>query len=112
MPGTNHAAVSCPHVDILAHPGLITKEDASLAEKHNIALEITARGGHNRTNGHVARIADKTGCLLVVDSDTHQPGDLMSARDREIIASGAGIPDKILNNLLSAEENEFCHRFT
>ena len=112
MPGTNHAAVSCPHVDILAHPGLITMEDASLAEKHNIALEITARGGHNRTNGHVARIADKTGCLLVVDSDTHQPGDLMSARDREIIASGAGIPDKILNNLLSAEENEFCHRFT
>lgn len=112
IPGTNNAAVSCSYVDILAHPGLITLEDASLAKKHDIALEITARGGHNRTNGHVVRVAEKTGCLLVVDSDAHQPGDLMSGRDREIIASGAGISDKILKNLLSAEENEFCLRFT
>lgn len=112
IPGTNNAAVSCSHVDILAHPGLITLKDASLAKKHDIALEITARGGHNRTNGHVVRVAEKTGCLLVVDSDAHQPGDLMSGRDREIIASGAGISDKILKNLLSAEENEFCLRFT
>jgi histidinol phosphatase-like PHP family hydrolase len=66
MPGTNHAAVSCPHVDILAHPGLITSKDATLAQKHDIALEITARGGHNRANGHVIRIAEKTGCFLVV----------------------------------------------
>src|SRR5512139_4038216 len=29
--GTNHAAVSNPEVDILAHPGLITLEDAELA---------------------------------------------------------------------------------
>ena len=112
MPGTNHAAVSCPHVDILAHPGLITGEDASLARKHNIALEITARGGHNRTNGHVVRVAEKTGCLMVVDSDAHHPGDLMSARDREIVASGAGISNELLKNLLSTEGNEFYQRFT
>jgi len=112
MPGTNHAALSCPHVDILAHPGLITEEDATLARKHNIALEITARGGHNRTNGHVARIAEKTGCLMVVDSDAHHPGDLMSARDREIIAAGAGISSESLKSLLSTEGNEFFNRFT
>jgi len=112
MPGTNHAALSCPHVDILAHPGLITEEDATLARKHNIALEITARGGHNRTNGHVARIAEKTGCLMVVDSDAHHPGDLMSGRDREIIAAGAGISSESLKSLLSTEGNEFFNRFT
>jgi len=111
MPGTNHAAVSCSFVDILAHPGFITPEDALLAVKHNIALEITARGGHNRTNGHVARIAEKTGCLLVVDSDAHHPGDLMSTRDREIVAGGAGISDEILKSLLSIQRNEFCQRF-
>lgn len=105
MPGTNHAALSCPHVDILAHPGLITEEDATLARKHNIALEITARG-HNRTNGHVARIAEKTGCLMVVDSDAHHPGDLMSGRDREIIAAGAGISSESLKSLLY-RGNEF-----
>ena len=112
MPGTNHAAVSCPHVDILAHPGLLTEEDASLARRNNIALEITARGGHNRTNGHVVRVAEKTGCLMVVDSDAHHPGDLMSGRDREIVGSGAGITGELLKNLLSTEGNEFYHRFT
>ena len=112
MPGTNHAAVSCPHVDILAHPGLLTEEDASLARRNNIALEITARGGHNRTNGHVVRVAEKTGCLMVVDSDAHHPGDLMSGRDREIIAAGAGISSESLKSLLSTEGNEFFNRFT
>lgn len=112
MPGTNHAAVTCPFVDILAHPGFITREDASLAKKHNIALEITARGGHNRTNGHVVRVAENTGCLLVVDSDAHHPGDLMSERDREIVASGAGIYGESLKNLLTTEGNEFYQRFT
>lgn len=112
MPGTNHAAVSCPHIDILAHPGLISEEDAQLAKQHKVALEITARGGHNRTNGHVVRIADKTGCLLVVDSDAHHPGDLMSARDRVVISSGAGISNEKLELLLSTEGNEFYQRFT
>ncbi|MCK7475092.1 MAG: histidinol phosphate phosphatase domain-containing protein [Rhodopseudomonas palustris] len=55
--GTNHAACGCKYVNVLAHPGLITIEDALLAARNGIALEITSRGGHNRTNGHVARIA-------------------------------------------------------
>lgn len=111
-PGTNHAAVSSEYVDILAHPGLISTEDAVLAAKNHVALEITARGGHNRTNGHVARIAEKTGCLLTVDSDTHDPGDIMSPRDRVLIGSGAGIPDEKLESVLSIHGNEFYKRFT
>ena len=60
-PGTNHAACTCRDVNVLAHPGLITNEEARLAATNGIALEITSRGGHNRTNGHVARIARETG---------------------------------------------------
>ena len=32
--GTNRAAVNCPEVDILAHPGLITPEEAAAAKKN------------------------------------------------------------------------------
>ena len=56
-PGTNRAAVECPDVDILAHPGFLTEEEAALAAANGVALELTARGGHNITNGHVARVA-------------------------------------------------------
>src|SRR5512140_164449 len=52
-PGTNHAACTSAYVDVLAHPGLIALEDARAAADRGIALELTVRGGHNRTNGHV-----------------------------------------------------------
>ena len=99
--GTNHAACSSKYVNILAHPGLVTPEDAKLAAANGIALEITARGGHNRTNGHVARIARKTGCQLVVDSDTHAPHDIPDKRARFTIAKGAGLTDTECKKVLS-----------
>jgi len=93
-PGTNAAACACPDVDILAHPGMITEEDARVAAANNIALEITARGGHNRTNGHIVQVARTTGCRLVVNSDGHAPGDLMTADDRTAVARGAGMTEE------------------
>ena len=38
-PGTNLAAVSSDHVDILAHPGLITPEEAAIASRNGVFLE-------------------------------------------------------------------------
>ena len=90
-PGTNRAACASDSVDILAHPGLVTLEDARAAADHGIALELTGRGGHNRTNGHVARVALAAGCQLVVNSDAHAPHDLMSADARELVVRGAGL---------------------
>jgi histidinol phosphatase-like PHP family hydrolase len=90
-PGTNIAACTCPDVDLLAHPGLITPEAAREAARRGIALEITSRGGHNRTNGHVVLEGRKAGCILVVDSDAHGPGDLMDRGAREGVARGAGL---------------------
>jgi putative hydrolase len=48
--GTNLAALSSPYVDILAHPGLISLEEAHLAAKNAIFLELSARKGHSLTN--------------------------------------------------------------
>ena len=90
-PLTNLAAVECRDVDILAHPGFITEEEARIAASNGIRLEITARLGHNITNGHVAQIARSAGAKLVVDTDTHAPEDLIT-RERAIqIARGAGL---------------------
>ncbi len=91
--GTNHAAVSLD-IDILAHPGFITPEDALTAKENGICLEITSRNGHNRTNGHVARIAQETGADLIVDTDSHSPHDLINDETAFKIAMGAGLDEK------------------
>lgn len=100
-PGTNHAACSCRDVDVLAHPGLITPADAKIAAKNGVALEITSRGGHNRTNGHVMLAAKAAGCQLVVDSDAHAPGDIMDERARKLVARGAGLTGSECKRVLS-----------
>ena len=89
--GTNMAAVLNPEVDILAHPGFITLEEAQLARDNGVALEITARGSHCKTNGHVARMAQQAGALMVVNTDAHSPGDLIDMQAALQIALAAGL---------------------
>lgn len=108
-PGTNSASCSCEYVNILAHPGLITEEDARTAADTGIFLEITSRGGHNRTNGHVAWIARQTGAYLIVDSDAHGPGDLMTSRARECVARGAGLSPDETKSVLTFKADRFYH---
>jgi histidinol phosphatase-like PHP family hydrolase len=106
-PGTNFQACTCEYVDVLAHPGLITHIEAQEAAERGIFLEITARGGHNRTNGHVAKVADETGCRMVIDSDAHGPGDLMTERTREVVAMGAGLSSEASREILTLKINRF-----
>jgi histidinol phosphatase-like PHP family hydrolase len=89
-PGTNRAAIEAG-VDILAHPGFITEEEAELARDNNVCLEITSRSGHNITNGHVVRMAKLAGAKMVVDTDSHSPNDLISSQRAIDIAVGAGL---------------------
>jgi len=95
--GTNHSAVSLD-IDILAHPGFITLEDALTAKENGICLEITSRNGHNRTNGHVTRIANEVGADLIVDTDSHAPHDLINDETAFKIAMGAGLDEKGAKN--------------
>src|SRR4030066_481286 len=89
--GTYLAAVQSPYVDILAHPGLITAEEASLAAKNNIFIELTARKGHSTTNAHVASVSQKAGARLLVNSDAHDESDLLTPSLVESILSQANL---------------------
>lgn len=92
--GTNLTAVQSPHVDILAHPGLITPEEAFLAAQNSIFLELTSRQGHCLNNSHIATIAQKTAALLLVNSDAHTERDLLTTSITESIASAAGLTEQ------------------
>ncbi|OPX67945.1 MAG: hypothetical protein A4E36_01442 [Methanoregulaceae archaeon PtaB.Bin009] len=109
-PGTNSAACGCDDVDVLAHPGLITPEDALRASGHQVALEITSRGGHNRTNGHVVRVALAAGCQMVIDSDAHGPGDLLDARAKNLVGRGAGLDQGQCSRVVSLNIQEWLLR--
>src|SRR5512137_1560339 len=76
IPGTNLAALKAP-IDILAHPGLLTEEEARLAALNSIYLEVTTRKGHSLTNGHVVQVARSAKAALVLNTDSHCPQDLM-----------------------------------
>jgi putative hydrolase len=89
-PGTNRAAIAA-EVDILAHPGLITKAEAALAARNGVHLEITTRKGHSLSNGHVARMAAAAGAKLVIDTDAHEPGDLADDAYARSVLNGAGL---------------------
>jgi putative hydrolase len=90
IPGTNRAALEAG-VDVLAHPGFINEEDARLAAKKGIFLELSGRKGHSLTNGHVAKIALAAGAQLAVNADAHEPVDFMTAQRAECVGLGAGL---------------------
>jgi len=92
-PGTNRAALDAP-IDILAHPGLITEADARRAAERGIFLEITTRSGHCLTNGHVLRMARQFNAGLVLNTDSHDPRDLVGRETAWKIAAGAGMTGK------------------
>jgi len=97
--GTNASALE-EEINILAHPGLIKEEDAEKAQENGIYLEISARKGHSLTNGHVARIAEKFSCKLVINTDMHSPADIINDSTAKNIIVGAGIrnAEEVLGN--------------
>ena len=100
-PGTNMAAVSSNNVDILAHPGLITEEEASIAASNGVFLEVSGRKGHGLANGHVVKAATLAGAQLILDSDAHEPQDLMTREYAEKVAIGAGLSPEQATSLLN-----------
>lgn len=102
--GTNAVAVSTPGVDVLAHPGnKLTVEEAELARENGVFLEISARAGHMTGNSHVVEAGVEGGASFLVDSDAHQPGDLISQDKAFEVAVAAGLSKEdaiqaVLNN--------------
>lgn len=100
--GTNLAAVQSPDVDILAHPGLITKQEAGLAASNGVFVEVSARKGHSLTNGHVVKTALAAGCRMLLDSDAHDSPDLLSPESANAILLGAGLGERKSKEVLAA----------
>lgn len=92
--GTNLAAARCPEVDILAHPGAIDAAVARLAAENDVFLELSARKGHCLANGAVAAAARAAGALLLVNSDAHDPPDILTAELAGLVAAGAGLSEQ------------------
>lgn len=92
MLGTNRAALNA-NIDILAHPGLISEEEVVMAAERGIFLEISARKGHSLTNGHVAKLAKQHGAKLVLNTDAHEPSDLINDQQAKQIVLGAGLSE-------------------
>ena len=108
--GTNESALNSPDVDVLAHPGFLTTEQASLAAEKGIYLEISARNGHSLTNGHVVRIAKQAGSLLIVNSDAHGPDDLLTDSLAVEIAQGAGLISQDIPQVLAQNPHKLLGR--
>lgn len=109
-PGTNLAAVTCSDVDYLCHPGLLTEEQAEPAAANNVFLEITSRQGHCYSNGHVAATALAAGARLLIGSDAHSPGNLLSQELADRILLGAGLDQEQAEVIRTANAKAFLDR--
>ena len=108
--GTNLAAVSSDHVDILAHPGLITAEEAEIAARNGVYLEVSARRGHSAANGHVVGAAKAAGARMILDSDAHAPEDLLTREFAMKVARGSGLDLEEATSVLDAAPLDFLKK--
>jgi putative hydrolase len=109
-PGTNEAALRSSAVDVLAHPGLILLEEARLAAETGVFLEVSARKGHSFANGHVVEMARQAGATMVLDSDAHEPDDLLTPELSHKIALGAGLTEEEAHALLELNPRSLLAR--
>jgi histidinol phosphatase-like PHP family hydrolase len=105
-PGTNAAAVRSDAVDILAHPGLLSEEDATTASRTGVFLELSGALHHSYANGHVYRVARNANAAVVVDSDAHDAESLLTEQKVNAIVRGAGASasyvQRIVNDMAPA----------
>jgi histidinol phosphatase-like PHP family hydrolase len=97
-------------VDVLGHPGLLTAEEASVAAESGTFVELSGRRGHSLSNGRVVQLCMTAGARLIVDSDGHAPGDLLSDDRARRIALGAGVPEDEVDRVLLEHPRQLLER--
>ena len=108
-PGTNLAAVNCTDVDILAHPGMLTEDEALLVTANDVFIELTAKEGHSLSNGHVVRDT-QSGMMCLVNSDAHFPDQILTPDFARSVALGAGVPQEQLDRVLRQNPEKLLDR--
>ncbi|MBL7157722.1 MAG: histidinol phosphate phosphatase domain-containing protein [Candidatus Omnitrophica bacterium] len=99
LPGTNRAFIKAG-VDILAHPGLISEKDIMLAKSKGVSLEITTRRLHRKTNKRLVRLALKHKAKLVLNTDGHQPEDILNPQKRKAFLRHLGLGETDIKNIV------------
>jgi histidinol phosphatase-like PHP family hydrolase len=90
--GTNRAAFE-GGADILAHPGMLSRDDFLFAKEKGTTLEVTARKGHSLSNGYVVKWASTLGVPLTINTDAHAPSDLINMDFARRILLSAGVDE-------------------
>ncbi|MDY6834894.1 MAG: histidinol phosphate phosphatase domain-containing protein [Chloroflexota bacterium] len=110
--GTNMEAVQSADVDILAHPGILTPEEAKAASTSGVFIEISARQGHSLTNGHLAKVTKQAKNLLLLNSDAHDSNDLLTTRLAVDILRGSGIEQSVIQSILTGNAEALLRRLS
>jgi len=100
--GTNTAALNCEYVDILAHPGHLSEEDALRAKQNKIFIEITAREIHRSENPEIAKICKKFNLEMVINTDAHSADELIDYETANNVGLNAGLSE---DEVWQANEN-------
>jgi putative hydrolase len=80
-------------------------DEAELAAKNDVILEITCRKGHSLANGHVAAMAREVKATMLVNTDTHSPSDLSTMAFAHTVARGSGLtPEEVREALVTNPE--------
>lgn len=110
-PGTNKVSLTLKGiVNILAHPGKITEEEAELAAKNDIYLELSVKKVHGISNKHIADLARKTGAKLLVNTDAHKLDDLADQEKALEVAKAAGLTDEEAKKVLVDNPEELLKK--
>ena len=102
-PGTLDAALEAGP-EIIAHPGVISLEQAKAAAEGGVFLELSCRQGHCLTNGRVVRMAREAGAKLLIGTDAHAPCDLVTVGEAARIALGAGLSEEEVKGVMRNAE--------
>ena len=86
-------------------------DEARRAASKNVFLEISSRKGHCLANGHVALLARQAQAKLVIDTDTHEPADLISREYAGNVLSGAGLDVAEVRQVLEVHARELARQF-
>ncbi len=109
-PGTNLEAVKSEYTDILAHPGFLKLEEAKLAVKNGVFIEITYRSGHSLTNGVVASVGREAGAKFLINSDAHNLDDLFKPGMQEKVGLGSGLNKDEVKEIQDKNNRELIKR--
>jgi putative hydrolase len=108
--GTNTAAVSSEYVDILAHPGLLTGEQAGLAARNDVYIEVTSRKGHCLGNGRTVKIGREEGVKFLLNSDSHSHLDLYRGDFQKEVAMGSGLSEAEYDVITARNQKMFLKK--